>query len=84
MEYPVLRTQLSIKSISQLEAPHGVMRSVLRWPTIGPLIGLAINFLEDAAQGTATYSASLSSHPTARHFKGQQLRRSPPRPATSN
>jgi hypothetical protein len=51
---------------------------------LGPLIGLAINFLEDAAQGTATYSASLSSHPTARHFKGQQLRRSPPRPATSN
>jgi hypothetical protein len=31
---------------------------------LGPLLGQATNFLEDAAQGTATYSASLSSQPT--------------------
>ena len=30
---------------------------------LGPLNGLATNFLEDAAQGTAIYSASLSSQP---------------------
>ncbi len=32
---------------------------------LGPLSGLVANFLEDAAQGTAVYSASLSSQPGA-------------------
>jgi hypothetical protein len=32
---------------------------------LGPLNGLAVNFLEDAAQGIAIYSASLSSQPTS-------------------
>jgi len=32
---------------------------------LGPLSGQAANFLEDAAQGTAVYSASLSSQPGA-------------------
>jgi hypothetical protein len=30
---------------------------------LGPLLGQTMNFLEDAAQGTAVYSASLSSQP---------------------
>jgi hypothetical protein len=37
---------------------------------LGPLLGEAINFLKDAAQGTATYSASLASQPTAVAFQG--------------
>jgi len=37
---------------------------------LGPLSGQAANFLEDAAQGTAVYSASLSSQPTAAPFQG--------------
>jgi hypothetical protein len=37
---------------------------------LGPLKGQAINFLEDAAHGTAVYSASLASQPTAAPFQG--------------
>jgi hypothetical protein len=37
---------------------------------LGPLKGLAINFLDDAAQGTAVYSASLASQPTHAPFQG--------------
>jgi hypothetical protein len=37
---------------------------------LGPLAGQTTNFLEDAAQGTAVYSASLSSQPTAAPFQG--------------
>jgi hypothetical protein len=37
---------------------------------LGPLKGQAINFLEDAAHGTAVYSASLSSQPTSAPFQG--------------
>jgi hypothetical protein len=37
---------------------------------LGPLVGQTTNFLEDAAQGTAIYSASLSSQPTAAPFQG--------------
>jgi hypothetical protein len=35
---------------------------------LGPLKGQAINFLEDAAQGTAVYSASLASQPSHAAF----------------
>ena len=37
---------------------------------LGPLLGQTTNFLEDAAQGTAVYSASLTSQPTAASFQG--------------
>jgi VCBS repeat-containing protein len=37
---------------------------------LGPLNTQAINFLEDAAQGTAIYSASLSSQPNHAPFQG--------------
>ncbi len=37
---------------------------------LGALPGQVTNFLEDAAQGTAIYSASLSSQPTAAPFQG--------------
>jgi hypothetical protein len=37
---------------------------------LGSLPGQATNFLEDAAQGTAIYSASLASQPTAGLFQG--------------
>jgi hypothetical protein len=37
---------------------------------LGPLNAQAINFLEDAAQGTAIYSASLSSQPNHAPFQG--------------
>jgi hypothetical protein len=37
---------------------------------LGTLNAQAINFLEDAAQGTAIYSASLSSQPTPAPFQG--------------
>jgi hypothetical protein len=37
---------------------------------LGPLAGQTTNFLEDAAQGIAVYSAPLSSQPTAAPFQG--------------
>jgi len=37
---------------------------------LGPFPGQVTNFLEDAAQGTAIYSASLLSQPTAAPFQG--------------
>jgi hypothetical protein len=37
---------------------------------LGPWGGLTTNFLEDAAQGTAVYSASLASQPTPAPFQG--------------
>ena len=37
---------------------------------LGPFGGETANFLEDAAQGTAIYSASLSSQPAAASFQG--------------
>jgi hypothetical protein len=37
---------------------------------LGSLPGQVTNFLEDAAQGTAMYSASLASQPTASAFQG--------------
>jgi hypothetical protein len=37
---------------------------------LGPLSGQATNFLADAAQGTAVYSASLASQPTHAPFQG--------------
>jgi hypothetical protein len=37
---------------------------------LGPLSGQTTNFLEDAAQGTATYSASLASQPNHAPFEG--------------
>jgi hypothetical protein len=37
---------------------------------LGSLPGQVTNFLEDAAQGTAVYSASLASQPTAAPFQG--------------
>jgi hypothetical protein len=37
---------------------------------LGPLHGQVVNFLADAAQGTAHYSASLASQPTATPFQG--------------
>ena len=37
---------------------------------LGALPGQVTNFLEDAAHGTAIYSASLSSQPTAAPFQG--------------
>jgi hypothetical protein len=40
------------------------------------LIGQATNFLENAAQGTAIYSASLESQPTHAPFQGSS--NSPP------
>jgi hypothetical protein len=43
---------------------------------LGPLIGQATNFLENAAQGTAIYSASLESQPTHAPFQGSS--NSPP------
>jgi hypothetical protein len=36
----------------------------------GPLPGQVTNFLEDAAQGTAVYGASLASQPTPAPFQG--------------
>jgi hypothetical protein len=39
-------------------------------PSLSPLSAQAINFLEDAAQGTAIYSASLSSQPNHAPFQG--------------
>jgi hypothetical protein len=35
---------------------------------LGPLSGQVTNFLQDAAQGTAVYSASLASQPAHGHF----------------
>jgi hypothetical protein len=35
---------------------------------LGPLNGQVINFLEDAAQGTAVYGASLVGQPAAHPF----------------
>ena len=40
---------------------------------IGPLAGQTINFLEDVAQGTAVYSASLGSQPPASSDSAVQL-----------
>ena len=40
---------------------------------IGPLAGQTANFLEDVAQGTAVYSASLGSQPPASSDSGVQL-----------
>jgi hypothetical protein len=40
---------------------------------LGPLPGQVSNFLQDAAQGTATYSASLASQPTHLPFQGSSL-----------
>ncbi len=37
---------------------------------LGPFPGLVTNFLEDAAQGTAVYGASLSAQPTPAPFQG--------------
>jgi hypothetical protein len=37
---------------------------------LGPLVGQTTNFLEDAAQGTAIYSASLASQPNPTPFQG--------------
>jgi hypothetical protein len=37
---------------------------------LGPLVGQTTNFLEDAAQGTAIYSASLASQPNHAPFQG--------------
>jgi hypothetical protein len=36
---------------------------------VGPLYGQVVNFLDDAAQGTAIYSASLSSQPNHLPFQ---------------
>jgi hypothetical protein len=36
---------------------------------VGPLYGQVVNFLDDAAQGTAIYSASLSSQPSHLPFR---------------
>jgi hypothetical protein len=36
---------------------------------LGPLVGQTTNFLEDAAQGTAVYRASLAMQPSARPFE---------------
>jgi hypothetical protein len=38
---------------------------------LGPLYGQATNFLEDAAEGTEVYSASLASQPTHSPFQGE-------------
>jgi len=38
--------------------------------TFGPLNGQVLNFLKDAAQGTAVYSASLASQPGHASFQG--------------
>jgi hypothetical protein len=38
---------------------------------LGPLHGQVTNFLEDAAQGAAAYSASLASQPTHSPFQGE-------------
>jgi hypothetical protein len=38
---------------------------------LGPLHGQVTNFLEDAAQGTAVYEASLASQPTHSPFQGE-------------
>jgi probable HAF family extracellular repeat protein len=40
-------------------------------PTLAPLAGQTINFLDNAAQGTAIYSAPFSSQPTPLPFQGQ-------------
>jgi hypothetical protein len=37
---------------------------------LGPIASQTINFLKDAAQGTAVYGASLASQPTAAPFQG--------------
>ena len=37
---------------------------------LGPLNGQVINFLEDAAQGTAIYGASLVGQPAHQPFQG--------------
>jgi hypothetical protein len=39
---------------------------------VGPLPGQVVNFLEDAAQNTAVYSASLANQPTPMPLQGQQ------------
>src|SRR5262249_42444318 len=40
---------------------------------VGPLLGLTTNFLEDAAQGTAIYSASLASQPNHAPFQAPTM-----------
>ena len=40
---------------------------------LGPLAGQAANFLEDAAQGSAVYSASLGSQPMHAPFQGSNV-----------
>jgi hypothetical protein len=37
---------------------------------VGPLNGQTVNFLEDAAQGTAVYGASLIGQPVHQPFQG--------------
>jgi hypothetical protein len=39
--------------------------------TLGPLLAQTIDFIDDAAQGTAIYSASFASQPTPALFQGQ-------------
>jgi len=47
---------------------------------LGPLPGQVTNFLQDAAQGIAVYSASLASQPGHKPFQGE-VASSPPPPA---
>jgi hypothetical protein len=71
MEFPASRTRLPIKSISRLAArPWGDAVGVALANNLGPLNAQAINFLEDAAQGTAIYLAALSSQPNHAPFQG--------------
>jgi hypothetical protein len=51
-------------------AAWGDMVGVALANNLGPLNGQTINFLKDAAHGTAVYGASLSSEPTAAPFQG--------------
>ena len=45
---------------------------------LGPLPGQVTNFLQDAAQGTALYSASLASQPAHKPFQGEVAGLPPP------
>ena len=51
-------------------AAWGDMVGVALAINLGPLNGQTVNFLEDAAQGTAVYGASLIGQPAHQPFQG--------------
>ena len=68
MAFPGMRRRQEIKSILRRVVLHGATWLALRLNNLGALSGQTTNFLEDAAQGSAVYSASLASQPIHEPF----------------